>query len=763
MSAPDFLLLADRRVFAEFDIEPADLAYLRSVHATLTPEIQDWVVAQWRAEVEALPWFEALGLAPEQEQALADAVASLLARLLSGDRVEELSGEVERAALVALWHGVKNTDLFQASTKLESILTGVILQLFSSPDQQTVALVTVSKFLKSLLYVVMETYRRAAAAEIEGRNRELAEALEQQTATAEVLHVISSAPGDLTPVFDAMIARARQLCEADFAVMNRYDGERFLPIFVQGVPAGFAKQLLSRPPQPGRRNALARLVEGEDVVRIDDLRQAPGYRSGDPRSRAIVERGGARSYAIVALRKDGRLLGTLAAYRKSVRPFTDKQIGLLQNFAALTVIAMDNARLLNEIRQHQAELRVIFDNMGDGVAMFDAEMRLAAWNLNFQKMLDLPDELTQSRPTLAQYVDYLAGRGEYETAATEVVAEIQRGAQDADRETRFERTRPDGRVIEVRRNAVPGGGSVLIFGDITERKRSEEKIRTARDAAEAALGDLKAAQGRLIQAEKMASLGQLTAGIAHEIKNPLNFVNNFASLSVELLEELKEVAEPALAGLDEDKRDDLDETIGMLTGNLEKIAEHGRRADNIVKSMLEHSRGVSGERREVDLNALVEESLNLAYHGARAQDQSFNITLERDLDHHLRPIRLVPQDMTRVFLNLFGNGFYAANKRAQQGDETGFRPVLYVATHDCGDAVEVRVRDNGTGIPPDIRDKLFQPFFTTKPTGEGTGLGLSITYDIVTQQHGGTIAVDSEVGQFTEFTVRLPRQRQTRT
>jgi signal transduction histidine kinase len=259
----------------------------------------------------------------------------------------------------------------------------------------------------------------------------------------------------------------------------------------------------------------------------------------------------------------------------------------------------------------------------------------------------------------------------------------------------------------------------------------------------------------------MASLGQLTAGIAHEIKNPLNFVNNFAGLSVELLDELKEVAEPALAGLDEDKRDELDETIGMLTGNLEKIAEHGKRADNIVKSMLEHSRGVSGERRSVDLNALVEESLNLAYHGARAQDQSFNITLGRDFDRALQPIELVPQDMTRVFLNLFGNGFYAARKRAQgaNGAEggNGFRPMLKVATRDAGDAVEVRVRDNGTGIPPDIREKLFQPFFTTKPTGEGTGLGLSISYDIVTQQHGGTITVDSRVGEYTEFTVRLPR------
>ncbi len=284
-----------------------------------------------------------------------------------------------------------------------------------------------------------------------------------------------------------------------------------------------------------------------------------------------------------------------------------------------------------------------------------------------------------------------------------------------------------------------------------------EAASRARAEAEAALADLHRAQDRLIQSEKMASLGQLTAGIAHEIKNPLNFVNNFAGLSVELLDELKEAAAEAIAALDADKRADIAETIDMLTGNLEKIAEHGRRADNIVKSMLEHSRGVTGERRAVDLNALVDEALNLAYHGARAQDSSFNITLERDYAPALAPIELAPQEMTRVFLNLFGNGFYAADKRAKANGGADYRPTLSIATSERADAVEIRVRDNGTGIPPDVRDKLFQPFFTTKPTGEGTGLGLSISYDIVTQQHGGTISVDSEVGGFTEFTIRLPR------
>jgi two-component system, NtrC family, sensor kinase len=292
-------------------------------------------------------------------------------------------------------------------------------------------------------------------------------------------------------------------------------------------------------------------------------------------------------------------------------------------------------------------------------------------------------------------------------------------------------------------------------------KQVEERtaeLRAARDAAERALGELQAAQASLLHAQKMAALGQLTTGIAHEIKNPLNFVNNFAGLSVELLDELKEVAAPAVAALGGETRAEIDEIVGMLTGNLEKIAEHGRRADGIVKSMLAHSRGGSGERQDVDINSLIEEALNLAYHGARAQDQNFNVTLERDLDHSIGPIELVPQDVMRVFLNLFGNGFYAANKRCNEGGDPEFTPRLKVTTCDLGREVEIRVRDNGTGIPPEYREKLFQPFFTTKPTGEGTGLGLSISYDIVTQQHGGTIEVDSSFGEFTEFTIRLPRR-----
>jgi signal transduction histidine kinase len=290
-----------------------------------------------------------------------------------------------------------------------------------------------------------------------------------------------------------------------------------------------------------------------------------------------------------------------------------------------------------------------------------------------------------------------------------------------------------------------------------ERQRAELETRAARDTAEAALHDLKAAQANLIQAEKMASLGQLTAGIAHEIKNPLNFVNNFASLSIGLVDELNEAAAPALASLDERRRREVDEAADMLVGNLRRIVEHGKRADNIVKSMLAHSRSGGGDRESVDLNALVDESLNLAYHGARAQDQNFNISIERAYGANIAPIALVPQDMTRVFLNLFGNAFYAANRRRRETNDGEFKPTLTVTTRDVGGTVEVRVHDNGSGIPTEIRDKLFQPFFSTKPTGEGTGLGLSISYEIVTKQHSGTIEVASTLGEFTEFTVCLPR------
>ena len=268
------------------------------------------------------------------------------------------------------------------------------------------------------------------------------------------------------------------------------------------------------------------------------------------------------------------------------------------------------------------------------------------------------------------------------------------------------------------------------------------------------LDDLRAAQDRLVQTEKLASLGQLTAGIAHEIKNPLNFVNNFSALSTELIDELDETL--TTAQLDQKTRDDVGELTKMLKSNLEKVVQHGKRADSIVKNMLLHSREGSGDHRPTDINALIEESLNLAYHGARAEKPAFNITLQRDYDPGAGRIDLYPQEVTRMFLNLISNGFYAAGKRKEAED--GFEPILRASTKDLGNRVEIRIHDNGTGIPAEVREKMFNPFFTTKPPGEGTGLGLSMSYDIVVKQHRGTIDVNTEAGKFTEFIITLPRE-----
>jgi signal transduction histidine kinase len=514
----------------------------------------------------------------------------------------------------------------------------------------------------------------------------------------------------------------------------------------------------------------------------------------------MADEGGARSLLVVALRKDGRLLGCIQIYRTEVRAFSEAEVTLVRSFADQAVIAMENARLLTETKEALEQqtatagiLQVISSSPTDTQPVFDAiaesAMRLLngwsvlVWRYDGERMRVIASHGGLPGSDLAS-VHAALGEQRPDDLSYPGDAILKRSIlQIADMEA--DDVAPSVREVAHARGwraniAVPMLRDGTPIGIITVSRKeagafAEREIKLLQTFAAQtviaidnvrlftelrdSLESLKAAQANLIQSEKMASLGQLTAGIAHEIKNPLNFVNNFAGLSVELLAEIREVAAPAFAQLDEDKRAEIDETMALITGNLEKIAEHGKRADGIVKSMLSHSRGGTGDWQAVDINALVEEALNLAFHGARAQDKNFNITLERDLVPASKPIEVVPQDVTRVFLNLIGNGFYAANKRRAAGIEPGFKPMLRVSTRDLGEMVEIKVRDNGTGIPDEVRAKLFQPFFTTKPTGEGTGLGLSISYDIVTQQHGGTIEVESEVGSFTEFTVRLPRSR----
>ena len=278
---------------------------------------------------------------------------------------------------------------------------------------------------------------------------------------------------------------------------------------------------------------------------------------------------------------------------------------------------------------------------------------------------------------------------------------------------------------------------------------SYEEIRKANK-------ELKETQSQLIQAEKMASLGQLTAGIAHEIKNPLNFINNFAELSVGLAEEIKEEIDKQSPKFESSDYEYLQEIIRDLYQNSKKINEHGKRADSIVKGMLLHSRGKSGEMQKTDINSLLAEYVSLAYHGMRAQDSSFNVKLESNYDQTLTPINVVPQNISRVFLNTVNNACYATNEKKKERGDT-YSPVVSVATKDLGNKVEIRVRDNGKGISKENIDKIFNPFFTTKPTGKGTGLGLSLSFDIVVQEHRGEIRVESEEGEYAEFIITIPK------
>ncbi len=296
---------------------------------------------------------------------------------------------------------------------------------------------------------------------------------------------------------------------------------------------------------------------------------------------------------------------------------------------------------------------------------------------------------------------------------------------------------------------------IILFRNNRQKQKaytllSKEKAVTEdqRNQTNQALEKLQQAQAHLIQTEKMASLGELTAGIAHEIQNPLNFVNNFSEVNTELLEELQE----------ELKNGNVNAALSISDGirqNEQKINHHGKRADAIVKGMMQHSQTGSGQKDATNVNALAGEYLKLSYHGLRAKDKSFNATMETDFDETLPKINIIPQDVGRLLLNLYNNAFYAVTEKAKMEPNTLYKPTVWVSTRKKDNSVEIFVRDNGTGIPQEIRDKIFNPFFTTKPTGLGTGLGLSLSYDII-KSHGGTISVDSKEGEFTEFTIQLP-------
>jgi two-component system NtrC family sensor kinase len=647
---------------------------------------------------------------------------------------------------------------------------------------------------------LLKTFADQAVIAIENTRlfNETREALERQTATADILKVIASSPDNVQPVFDAIAASANRLIGGySTAVLRFLDGTVHLAAFTPTTPeADFV--LTSSLPGPTAAFKPFELAARGVPTQIADTETFE-----DERIREVARARGYRSILYAPLVSAGVPIGVIGVTRAAPSIFAPHHVQLLQTFADQAVIAIENVRLFNETHQALEQqtatadiLKVIASSPDDVQPVFQAiaersnrivdGLSTAVLSLvedSLQLMAYTPVNPDADAALRAFYPQPLSTavmgdtirRGEIaQIEDSELIVRVQlrelarkRGWRSAlfvpllrDRKsigmisvTRVQPGKFADHHVQLLKTfadqAVIAISNVELFREVQQRTQDLSR----------SLDDLRTAQDRLVQTEKLASLGQLTAGIAHEIKNPLNFVNNFSALSAELTDELNDLLKGA--ALTDRMREEVEELTRMLHDNLEKVVQHGKRADSIVKNMLLHSREGSGELRSADINALVDESLNLAYHGARAEKSGFNITLQRDFDASAGSAELFPQEITRALLNLISNGFYAATRRKTENGESGFEPTLLATTKDLGNAVEIRVRDNGTGIPPEVKEKMFNPFFTTKPAGEGTGLGLSMTHDIIVKQHAGSIEVDTQLGEFTEFKVILPRMAAT--
>jgi signal transduction histidine kinase len=640
--------------------------------------------------------------------------------------------------------------------------------------------------------------------ELRQRTADLTESLEQQTATAEVLGVISRSKFELQPILQSVVDTAMRLCRADQAIIYRPQSGTYRFAAGHSTVPEYLEIEKQTTIVPGHGTVAGRAALTRQVARVDDSLADPLYEKKDD-----ARVGGVRSMIGVPLMRDGEPIGVIGLARNRVEPFTDHEIELVTTFADQAVIAIENVRLFEAEQQRTRELT---ESLQQQSATADVLKVISRSPFDLQTVLDTLVESAarlcdadsaaihrpdgNSYPYVAsygysrEYHEYMRertmipGRGTVlgravteckPTQVNDVAADPEYTLREGQRLGGFRtvlgipllrESAPIGVIVLTRKAVRPFTDKQIelatTFADQAaiaienvrlfeaEQQRTQELARS--------LEELRTVQDRLVQTQKLASLGQLTAGIAHEIKNPLNFVNNFSDVSVELIDELREALADAALGKGQTEITELTDT---LRSNLDKIMQHGKRADSIVKNMLLHSREGTGERRPVDINGLVEEAVNLAYHGARAEKKGFNITLERALDPTAGQVDCFPQEIIRVLLNLIANGFYAATQRKGLTENGDYEPTLAAATRNLGDRVEIRIWDNGAGIPPEVKEKMFNPFFTTKPAGEGTGLGLSISHDVIVKQHSGIIEVESRPGEFTEFRIVLPRAAAT--
>jgi signal transduction histidine kinase/putative methionine-R-sulfoxide reductase with GAF domain len=640
---------------------------------------------------------------------------------------------------------------------------------------------------------------RSNRATVLGLSKELKEAREQQLATSEVLEAINQSGFDLDTILQTVVSTAARLCKTGPADIFLLEGDVYKFRAGQNLTAAYREHEKRAEIRAGPGTLVGRVALEKGVVYIVDALEDVEYEDKEAASTNNF-----RSMLGVPLLRDGEPIGVFALARTHVEPFSESQIRLVSTFASQAVIAIENARLFDEVRAKtrdveealryqtgsanilsviassptdvQPVLTAIVESVCKLCNAYDAGVLLKFGNDLVYSAHHGPIPIGLDKNPISR--NWVVGRCVVDKATLQVSNLLSAEGDDFPEGRNHARRQGHRCVLAaplIREDEAIGAIALRRLEPVPFNDKQVAQLQTFADQAVIAisnvrlfeqvqqrtrelsksLDDLRAAQDRLIQTEKLASLGQLTAGIAHEIKNPLNFVNNFSALSVELVDELNDVLRQV--ELVETVRKETDELTGMLKDNLSKIVQHGKRADSIVKNMLLHSREGSREQRPADVNALVEESLNLAYHGARAEKSGFEITLQRDLDANAGIVEVFPQEVSRALLNLISNGFYAATKRKTENDGAGFEPILLATTKDLGSSVEIRIRDNGSGIPSEIKEKMFNPFFTTKPTGEGTGLGLSMTHDIIVKQHGGRIDVETRLGEFTEFIITLPR------